>query len=304
MGKKLNLYILGLILIFGCGEEIPSIKPATEDKPVTVQKIETPVFNQDSAYQFIQTQVDFGPRVPNSEAHKKCGTWLENTLTKYGAKTIVQEAVVTAFNGDKLNMKNIIAQFSPEKTNRVMLFAHWDTRPWADNDSENKNKPILGADDGASGCAVMLEIARAIEQSEIELEDIGVDFLFVDVEDVGKTEWSELSFSLGTQYWAQTPHKPAYKANYGICLDMVGAKNAQFLLEGFSKRYADDKQRNIWDIANKLGYSQYFLYQDGGAITDDHVVVNEMAKIPCVDIININESGSENEDKLMKKELS
>jgi hypothetical protein len=137
----------------------------------------------------------------------------------------------------------------------------------------------------------MLEVARAIHEGNIVLEDVGVDFLFVDVEDVGKTEYSELSYSLGTQYWAKNPHVSNYKANYGMCLDMVGAKNAQFMLEGFSKQYAGDKQANIWDIANRLGYSSYFIYQDGGAITDDHVVVNEMANIPCVDIINLQEGG-------------
>jgi len=120
MGKKLGIYALIFVFLGSCGgEETRPIKPAAGDKPTEIIRVQTPVFNQDSAYQFIQNQVDFGPRVPNTEAHTQCAIWMENKLKNYGATTLVQEAVVTAFNGDKLNMKNIIAQFSPEKSKRV-----------------------------------------------------------------------------------------------------------------------------------------------------------------------------------------
>ena len=261
------------------------------DEPTALK--EAPTFKADNAYAHIEKQLSFGPRVPGTAGQKKCAVFIEEEISKYCDTVYVQETTVKQPISDKkYPCINIIGSINPAAPYRILILAHWDTRPWADMDVERTNQPIMGADDGASGVGVMLEVARAIHDSKNKPEDVGVDFLFVDVEDVGKTEYSELSYSLGTQYWAKNPHVPGYKANYGICLDMVGAKNAQFLLEGFSKQFAGDKQRNIWEIANRLGYGSYFLYQDGGAITDDHVVVNQMANIPCVDIINLQDGGS------------
>lgn len=276
-----------LLLVAACITE-----PAnTVDEPNVLK--EAPDFNPDNAYAHIEKQLSFGPRVPGTAGQKKCAAFIQSEIAKYCDTVFVQNTTVTQpISENKYPCINIIGSINPTAKYRILLLAHWDTRPWADMDDERKNQPIMGADDGASGVGVMLEVARAITESELKPESIGVDFLFVDVEDVGKTEWSELSYSLGTQYWANNPHVAGYKANYGMCLDMVGAKNAQFLLEGFSKQFAGDKQRNIWDIANRLGYGSYFLYQDGGAITDDHVVVNQMANIPCVDIINLQDGGS------------
>lgn len=287
MQKLLALLLVCSLIFMACEDE-----PENDvNEPFALK--ETPVFDAENAYTHIAKQVSFGPRVPGTAAQKKCAAYLEAEITKYCDTVYVQETTVTQPTTNKeYPCINIIGSINPKALYRVLILAHYDTRPWADMDDKDPNKPILGADDGASGCGVMLEMARAIHAGDVPLEDIGVDFLFVDVEDVGKTEWTELSYSLGTQYWAQHPHKANYKANYGICLDMVGSKNAQFLLEGFSKRYADDKQRNIWDVANRLGYGNYFLYQDGGAITDDHVVINEMANIPCVDVINLQDGGS------------
>lgn len=287
MQKILSLLILCTIfLMTACVEE-----PDTIDEPTALK--ESPSFNAENAYAHIEKQLSFGPRVPGTPAQQKCADFIEAEINKYCDTVYVQKTTVTQpISDNQYPCINIIGSLNPEAKYRILLLAHWDTRPWADQDTERQNQPIMGADDGASGVGVMLEVARAIKQSDIKPENIGVDFLFVDVEDVGKTEWTELSYSLGTQYWAQNPHIAGYRANYGMCLDMVGAKNAQFLLEGFSKQFAGDKQRNIWDIANRLGYGSYFLYQDGGAITDDHVVVNQMANIPCVDIINLQDGGS------------
>jgi len=288
MQKILSLLLLSLLIFSGCENETNSI-----DEPTALKK--APAFKEENAYAHIEYQVGLGPRVPGTAAQKKCATYIQNEISKYCDTVFVQKTTVTQPISDKkYPCINIVGSMNPDALYRILILAHWDTRPWADMDDERQTEPILGADDGASGVGVMLEVARAIKESELKLEDVGVDFLFVDVEDVGKTEWSALSYSLGTQYWAQNPHIPNYKANYGMCLDMVGAKNAQFLLEGYSKNYAGDKQQNIWDIANRLGYGRYFLYQDAGAITDDHVVINQMANIPCVDIINLNEMQSEN----------
>lgn len=291
MGKKLGIFAVIILFLGSCGgEESRPIKPAEGDQPTEIIRVQTPVFNQDSAYQFIQSQVDFGPRVPNTQAHIECAIWMEQTLANYGATTLVQEAVVTAFNGDKLNMKNIIAQFSPEKSKRVMLFAHWDTRPVADKDTDRKSEPIDGANDGGSGVGVLLEIAR---QFSLKQPTIGVDIILFDAEDYGTFEGSissmQDSWCLGSQYWANNPPIPNYQPNYGILLDMVGAKNAQFPKEYISVYHARNVVEKVWSTANKLGYGNYFIdtelnqYQ---AITDDHLYVNALANIPSIDIIS------------------
>ncbi len=291
MGKKISILVLSLAFLASCGgEEKAKIQPAHKEKPREVARVKTPVFNQDSAYQFIQAQVDFGPRVPNTEAHRNCATWLETTLKNYGATTLVQEAVVTAFNGDKLNMKNIIAQFSPEKAKRVMLFAHWDTRPVADKDTQRKSEPIDGANDGGSGVGVLLEIARQLYQTE---PNIGVDIILFDAEDYGTFEGSissmKDSWCLGSQYWAENPPIANYRPAYGILLDMVGAANAQFPKEYISMYHARKVVEKVWTTAKKLGYGNYFIEKELSqyqAITDDHLYVNALANIPSIDIIS------------------
>ena len=292
MGKKLGVFAIVIVFYIRCGgEENTRIKPANEQtKPTNYVAIQTPVFSEDSAYQFIQSQVEFGPRVPNTQAHKECAIWMENTLKKYGATTLVQEAEVTAFNGDKLNMKNIIAQFSPEKSKRVMLFAHWDTRPVADKDNERKSEPIDGANDGGSGVGVLLEIAR---QFSLKEPTIGVDIMLFDAEDYGTFEGSissmQDSWCLGSQYWANNAPVDNYQPQYGILLDMVGGANSQFPKEYISMYHASRVVEKVWSTAKKLGYGNYFIetelnqYQ---AITDDHLYVNALANIPSIDIIS------------------
>ncbi len=278
------------ILINSCSDEVNQNVKNSQSEKDTESVISIPDFNADSAYQHIVTQLSFGPRVPGTNAQNKCAAWLETTLKKYADTVYVQKAQVKQIVSNKIYPAiNIIASFNPSNTNRVLLLAHWDSRPWADQDTKDQNKPIMAADDGASGVAVLLEIASKLKSKNL---NIGVDILLVDAEDVGKTEWTEESYCLGTQYWAKNPHISAYRAKFGICLDMVGAKGAQFPLEGFSMQYAPDIQQRVWNIGNKLGYSAYFSYNKAGFITDDHVVINELTKIPCIDIINLKPNGS------------
>ncbi len=292
MGKKLVIFVVVLMFLGSCGgNENRPIKPAARTKTNQhLPAVVTPSFNQDSAFQFIQSQVDFGPRVPNSKAHSNCAIWMEKKLNDYGATTLVQEAVVTAFNGDKLNMKNIIAQFSPEKSRRIMLFAHWDTRPVADKDDKRKSEPIDGANDGGSGVGVLLEIAR---QFSLKEPTVGVDIILFDAEDYGTFEGSISSmpdsWCLGSQYWANNPPVLNYQPKYGILLDMVGGSNAKFPKEYISMYHARNVVEKVWSTAKKLGFSNYFIdteltqYQ---AITDDHLYVNALANIPSIDIIS------------------
>ncbi|MBN2165659.1 MAG: M28 family peptidase [Marinilabiliaceae bacterium] len=283
--NRIFVYLVLSSFIISCNTKTTNNKAVLENKI----KVDIPIFNADSAYRYISEQVAFGPRVPNTEAHIKASKYLSNKLKSFGADVIVQEAKVIAFNDEVLNAKNIIGQFRPERNDRILLFAHWDSRPFADNDKDKNrwNEPIDGASDGASGVGVLLEIARQIGASELPF---GVDVIFFDAEDYGMPEFSDLPYKsdtwcLGSQYWGKHPHKQDYYARYGILLDMVGVKGATFYKEQFSMQMASHLVDKIWQTAIKTGYGNYFVNDMGGAITDDHIYVNKYMGIPCVDII-------------------
>ncbi len=245
----------------------------------TLLKIPEP--DADSLFFFVEKQVSFGARVPGSKEHKQCGDWLVKKFQSYGFSVTEQKGTFQSPDGNTYPVRNIIASYKPELKNRLIISAHWDTRPYADEDSVNKDKPILGANDGASGVAVILELARLFPR---DLQ-YGVDFILWDTEDVGKSD-IENSYCLGSQYWCKNKHTPGYSADYCINLDMVGSKDPQFPMEEFSRLYASELLNEIWQIAAKLGYGGFFIYYKEGPITDDHYYVNTMAKIPAIDIIN------------------
>lgn len=286
--KAQNLALIILLIAFSCGKEREKKAVSTEK---TERVVEVPLFNADSAYFFVKKQVDFGPRVPNTAAHGRAGDYFVNTLKRYGAAVSTQEFESTTFDGKKLKLRNIIASFFPEKQKRILLAAHWDTRPFADKDDLNKDKPIDGANDGASGVAVLLEIARVFHVSRDP--EVGIDIILFDGEDWGEKEGehhvspatTDSWWCLGSQYWAKNKHKANYSAFYGILLDMVGGKNAQFHREGFSLEFAPKVVQEVWNAAEKLGYSHVFVKKNQGQVTDDHVFVNQYAKIPTIDII-------------------
>ena len=263
-----------------------SRKSATE--PDTVALV-GPTFNADSAYAFCAKQCSFGPRLMNTEAHDKCGEWIMKQFVGYGMKVETQDAELKAWDGTMLRSRNIWARFRPELTTRVLLCAHWDCRPWADNDPDSTNwrKPVMGANDAASGVAVMLEVARLIQKAD-SLQ-MGVDFVCFDAEDWGTPQWADVqddgdSWALGAQYWSE--NKPdSYNPRYGILLDMVGGQGAKFYREGMSMQYAGGIVKKVWAAARQAGFGSYFPKSDGGMITDDHIPVNEKAKIPTVDVI-------------------
>ena len=262
----------------------------TTDTPVQSYQKVSPDFDADSAYTYIQKQTDFGPRVPNTNAHIECGDYLVSELKRFEAEVIEQKTELTTFDGTKLNARNIIGSYNTDKKQRILLFAHWDSRPFADKDpnEENLSEPVLGVNDGASGVGVLLETARIIQHN---LLDVGVDIIFFDAEDYGSYSDSE-SWCLGSQYWARNPHVPNYTAKYGILLDMVGAKDAKFYKEDYSVFYAAAIVEKTWGIARKLGYGTFFIDKRGGAITDDHVPVNEIRRIPSINIIHTTADGN------------
>ena len=290
MNQKYNIISIALLFLCACGSE-----PQTKVKQIpkkTKVKIEVPSFNEDSAYYYIQKQVDFGPRVISSKPWENCAFWLEQKFLQYTEDVIVQEAPITTYDGKKHILKNIIASFSTDKKNRVALFAHWDSRHIADHDTENQDSPILGANDGGSGVGVLIELAR---QFSIKEPKIGIDIILFDAEDYGQPENSEYaympdSWCLGSQHWSKNPHKAHYTARYGILLDMVAGKDATFYLEGYSSYFASSILQKVWKRGHKLGFGKHFVYENSPQITDDHLYVNTLAHIPTIDIIEFDPS--------------
>lgn len=251
---------------------------------------ELPQFSADSAYQYVAEQCNFGPRVPGTEAQTACAEWLANELRRHGGTVKVQEGEMTAYNGKKLPVKNIIGSFNSQAPMRVLLLSHWDSRPVADNDPDpaKQKQPVMGANDGASGVGVLLEIARLCS---LKNPQVGIDIFLTDAEDYGapnnwKGNHDEKWWALGTQMWCKQAAKEGYRAQYGILLDMVGSANATFYREYYSELYADSYVKEIWQTAARLGYSNLFINREGGGIIDDHVFVNRMLNLPCVDIID------------------
>ena len=249
-----------------------------------------PEFNADSAYAYCAAQCDFGPRTMNSEAHDRCADWIEQKFRQFGCEVQLQKADLKGYDGTTLKTRNIIARANPSATTRLLVCAHYDCRPWADNDPDSTNwrKPVMGANDGASGIAVMLELARLM-QNDTTLA-VGVDFVCFDAEDWGTPQWTDVSdngdsWALGAQYFADNLPK-SYDVRYGVLLDMVGGQGARFYQEGVSKQYAPAIVKKIWRAARKAGYGSTFPTSDGGMITDDHVPLNQKAGIPTIDIIN------------------
>lgn len=273
-----------MVFMSSCKDE-NNKKPdiVTEEKP----KVRVPSFNKDSAYVFIEKQLSFGPRVPGSEGHKACKNWMINKFEGYGATVIDQPFIANIYDGQKLPSNNIIAQFNPKHPKRVILSAHWDSRFMAeeDKDKNKRDEPIPGADDAGSGVGVLIEIARMISENPI---DLGIDIILWDAEDQGERgeQGAQRSWCLGSQYWSQKKHKKNYKPMYGINLDMVGAKNPRFGKDQVSMQYASVVMNKVWKLAQTMGYSDFFSNEDTGGLTDDHLFVNTMGRIPMIDIIN------------------
>ena len=291
MAIKYNkvLFVVFSTLLFSCGNLKKQAATEAVKQPVG------PAFSADSAYAFCEEQCNFGPRTMNSKAHDDCEQWIISKFQQYGMSVIPQKTLLKGYDGTMLKSTNIIASYKPELASRILLCAHWDSRPWADNDPDEANwhKPVMAANDGASGVAVMLEVARQIDVCTKQNPDtlaLGVDFICFDAEDYGYPQWETVNdpgdtFALGAQYWSANLHKDGYTARFGILLDMVGGQGAHFYQEYMSKQYAGSVVDKVWKAASVVGYGSFFPMKDGVGITDDHIPVNTVAKIPCVDVI-------------------
>lgn len=286
--QRLLIIGAGILCLFSCSK-----KPA---------EVVRPAFNADSAYTYIEKQMAFGPRVPNSAAHMQCAVWLIEQLRACGAEVELQKGFMPDYRGSNQQIYNIIGHFYTMETAsrpRVLLGAHYDTRPWCDEEEEYSDRfyNVPGANDGASGVGVLLEVAR---QLGIRMADstfrTPVDIIFFDVEDSGSPQFytgpeRDDTWCLGSQLWAtnyaqRKDQATAIKYQYGLILDMVGAPDAVFPLEMYSMQYASNYQQQIWQSASKLGYGAMFSNQYSYPITDDHYYINHLAGVPCVDVIH------------------
>ena len=275
--------------IFSCNEkEEQTIMPSYK---INFQNI-TPIFDADNAFAMIKEQTDFGPRNPNSEGHKNTLAFLSSKLGEYADEVSLQNFEYPGYDGEKLKLTNIIGKFNPEKENRILLCAHWDTRPWADEETEPslRNIPISGANDGASGVAVLLEIARIISENKLLH---GVDIIFFDGEDYGKAD-DLLNFCLGSKYFSAAI-KPDNRPNFAILLDLVGDKNAQFKKELYSIQYAPDIAELVWTTAKKVNANK-FINSVGNPIYDDHVPLNSSG-IKSINIVDVDYVGHNNTNR-------
>lgn len=283
MKKYIVISILTFVLL-NCGG-----KRVREEIPASV------VFCADSAYRYISEQVEFGARIPGSAAHEQCVRYLKDQLQRFGAEVETEQGQMIDYEGKQQQVVNIIGHFGAHDKRRLLLCAHYDSRPWADQEEEyaNRMQPVPGANDGASGVGVLLEVARQIGLMQNKGEAVpAVDIVFFDCEDMGTPDFytgtqRENTWCLGSQLWAkQHDNRQTKQYKYGILLDMVGASDAVFEKEYYSVQYAGNYVEKIWRTAEQLGYGGMFRNEYSYPITDDHYYINTLAGIPCIDIIH------------------
>ena len=252
-------------------------------------------FSADSAYTYIAQQLAFGARVPGTDAHEACGDWLVSELARHGAQVKSQHGTMTNYAGKPQAIRNIVALLEGNTAHAILLCAHWDCRPWSDEEElyENRFEPVMGANDGASGVGVILEMVRQLSIRKSKGEFVpSVQVVFFDCEDMGTPahftgSQRDHTWCLGSQLWAREYKKSVLNIQYGVLLDMVGDPSATFPREYFSMQYAGNYVERLWREASKLGYGRYFVQQATYyPITDDHYYVNTIAGIPCLDIID------------------
>lgn len=283
--KPLFFWVMSVLIATGCTKEQskPTVEKLQSPNTSAPSQSYIPAFSGARAFEFLVRQTRFGPRNPGSSGHTSCREFLANEMRKYADEVRLQEFSHRGYQGERLELTNVIASFNAQAASRILLCAHWDTRPRAEND-ENKarrHEPIIGANDGASGVAVLLELASLFKERPPQ---VGVDLVLFDGEDYG-LEGDIASYLLGSRYFAA--HKPVdYSPRFGILVDMVGDKFLDVPKEQHSVKYAPDVLEMVWSKARELGYAQ-FTDEVGELITDDHLPLNEVG-IKTIDLIDFN----------------
>ena len=243
-----------------------------------------PKFDKGNAFRYLVEQCEFGPRNPNSNGYKQCLDYLQKTLAVFADTILFQPFVLDDLvNEESYDLTNIIARFKVDEPKQILIGAHWDTRPWADEDPEpeKRNDPIVGANDGASGVAVVLELARILNVSP---PPIGVTLVLFDGEDMGRSGIPK-SYAQGSLAFAKD--LPIEKPDEAIILDMIGDAELHIPIERFSYQQNRQLVKKLWGLAKELSLDAVesrIVY----TIYDDHVPLWTEAKIPAVDIIDFN----------------
>ncbi len=270
--------VIPWIQFSSCHSDSPKV-PLVQNSQQSEPKI--PAFDEAQAFKYCERQVQFGPRVPNTQAHDECRTFLVAEL-RQSCDTVIEQSFEQNVYSKNWKLTNIIGRINPAATERILLCAHWDSRPRSDEDSvhSNFNKGVPAANDGASGVALLLELSKSFK---VQRPEIGIDIVFFDGEDIGYRTDGD-NFCIGSKYFAQ--HLPSgVRARYAILLDMVGDKDAQFMREQGSVESAMPVVDRIWQLG-KIHASDFFVDRDGGSITDDHRSLIAVG-IPAIDIIDI-----------------
>lgn len=275
-----------LLLLAACKSDPPA---QASEKPMAQLKV--PMFDSALAYSKVEKQLSFGTRVPGSSTHTQCKNWMVETMKSYGWSVEEENFKATVYTGEELPGTNVISKYNPDATTRILLAAHYDTRHIAEKDDNEslQDEPIMGADDGATGIAVLMALAKIIGESDLA---IGVDMVFFDLEDYGDPgpNGNPESWAIGSRHWAKNVDR-AYKPKHAILLDMVGAKDATFPKETYSRRMNPQLVDKVWKLAQDMGYGNYFVDEDRGGVMDDHISVANHAGIPMIDIIHKTHDG-------------
>lgn len=278
--------ILFFCLFVGCKGDAKSGSAAQQGETARTDGGSTSTgFDGNAAYNYAKTQFDFGPRVPGTPAAKKAGDWIIQQMRARADTVIVQSFTYTTADGKKLPLRNILARFRPDLSERVLYMTHWDSRPVSESASTDAERklPVPGANDGASGVGLFVALADALKKTK---PNVGVDLLFTDGEDYGQFGPPEVDVLIGSKYFASHLPSPGYKPLYGILFDMIGDKDLRIPYEMNSFQQAPEVVARVWQTAADLGYASTFVQESGGLITDDHIPLLN-AGLRVIDVIDL-----------------
>ena len=278
------LLLLTFCLMFGCGNDAKE-GSAAQRSPASAAGATSTGFSGSAAYSYAKAQVDFGPRVPGTPAAQKAGDWIIRQMRARADTVIVQSFTYATADGKKLPLRNILARFRPDLTNRVLYMTHWDSRPVSESATTEAEKkmPVPGANDGASGVGMFVALGDLLRRTK---PLVGVDLLFTDGEDYGQFGPPEIDVLIGSKYFAAHLPSAGYKPRYGVLCDMIGDRDLRIPYEMNSFQQAPEIVSRVWQTAADLGYGDIFVQESGGLITDDHIPLLNVG-IPVIDVIDL-----------------